>query len=33
LGWNLERSVPAYADFLLNALGQQRLEPVREASS
>ena len=33
LGWNLERSVPAYADFLLNALGQQRLEPVQEASS
>jgi AcrR family transcriptional regulator len=24
LGWNLERSIPAYADFLLGALGHER---------
>ena len=31
LGWDMERSVPAYADFLLSALGQQRLDPVQGA--
>ena len=31
LGWDMEKSVPAYADFLLGALGQQRLDPVQGA--
>ena len=33
LGWDIEKSVPAYADFLLSALGHQRLSPVRSPES
>lgn len=33
LGWSLEKSVPAYADFLLSALGHQRTGRVQVAES
>jgi len=33
LGWDMEKSVPAYADFLLSALGHQRLSPVQSPES
>jgi len=33
LGWSLERSVPAYADFLLSALGHGGLVPLPTAKS
>ena len=33
LGWDIERSVPAYADFLLSALGHQRLGPSQGGES
>jgi len=33
LGWDLEQSVPAYADFLLGALGYQPLVPCQGAES
>jgi len=33
LDWNLEQSIPAYSDFLLGALGYQRLSQARAAES
>ncbi len=33
LGWSVERSVPAYADFLLSALNHVELRPVRGRES
>jgi AcrR family transcriptional regulator len=33
LGWSLEKSVPAYANFLLGALGHTQLDPVPTAES